>query len=163
MDLISQMLDIIFHLFNLVNIIYILLIIIGGFVFMKIGDRILNKIEQEFDLNLTAHYLFKDIIKYTIIIIAFAWILHVLGINLESIIISLGVVGIVIGLASQDIVSNFISGIFVISDKKVKVGEVIEVDGFKGTIKKVGFRNTTMINQDNFEITIPNSVLSRNI
>ena len=98
MDLISQMLDIIFHLFNLVNIIYILLIIIGGFVFMKIGDRILNKIEQEFDLNLTAHYLFKDIIKYTIIIIAFAWILHVLGINLESIIISLGVVGIVIGL-----------------------------------------------------------------
>ena len=163
MDLISQMLDIIFHLFNLVNIIYILLIIIGGFVFMKIGDRILNKIEQEFDLNLTAHYLFKDIIKYTIIIIAFAWILLVLGINLESIIISLGVVGIVIGLASQDIVSNFISGIFVISDKKIKVGEVIEVDGFKGTIKKVGFRNTTMINQDNFEITIPNSVLSKNI
>ena len=163
MDFASQMLDIIFHLFNLKNVIYIILIIIGGLIFMKIGDRILNKIEHEFNLNLTAHYLFKDIIKYTIIIIAFAWILHVLGINLESIIISLGVVGIVIGLASQDIVSNFISGIFVISDNKIKVGEVIEVDGFKGTIKKVGFRNTTMINQDNFEITIPNSVLSKNI
>ena len=115
-----------------------------------------------FDLNLTAHYLFKDIVKYTVIIVAIAWILHVLGINLESIIISLGVVGIVIGFASQDIVSNFISGIFVISDKRIKVGEVIEVNGFKGTIKKVGFRNTTMINQDNYEITIPNSVLSKN-
>ena len=114
-------------------------------------------------MNLTAHYLFKDIWKYTVIIVAIAWILHVLGINLESIIISLGVVGIVIGLASQDIVSNFISGIFVISDKKIEIGEVIEVDGFKGTIKKVGFRNTTMINQDNYEITIPNSVLSKNI
>ena len=98
MDFASQMLDIIFHLFNLKNVIYIILIIIGGLIFMKIGDRILNKIEHEFNLNLTAHYLFKDIIKYTIIIIAFAWILHVLGINLESIIISLGVVGIVIGL-----------------------------------------------------------------
>ena len=151
MDFTSQILDVLFHLFNLKNIIFILLIIIGGLIFIRIGDKMLSKLEQKFDLNLTAHYLFKDLLKYTVIIIAIAWILHVLGINLESIIISLGVVGIVIGLASQDIVSNFISGIFVISDKKIKVGEVIE------------FRNTTMINQDNYEITIPNSVLSKNI
>ena len=163
MDYVSQILAAIFHLFNLRNIIYILLIIIGGLIIIRLGDKILSKLEQKFDLNLTAHYLFKDIWKYTVILVAIAWILHVLGINLESIIISLGVVGIVIGLASQDIVSNFISGIFVISDKKIQIGQVIEVDGFKGTIKKVGFRNTTMINQDNYEIRIPNSVLSKNI
>lgn len=163
MDYVSQILAAIFHLFNLKNIIYILLIIIGGLIIIRLGDKILTNLEERFDLNLTAHYLFKDIWKYTVIIVAIAWILHVLGINLESIIISLGVVGIVIGLASQDIVSNFISGIFVISDKKIQVGQVIEVDGFKGTIKKVGFRNTTMINQDNYEIRIPNSVLSKNI
>ena len=163
MDYVSQILGAIFNLFNLKNIIYILLIIIGGLIIIRLGDKTLSKLEQKFDLNLTAHYLFKDIWKYTVIIVAFAWILHVLGINLESIIISLGVVGIVIGLASQDIVSNFISGIFVISDKKIQIGQVIEVDGFKGTIKKVGFRNTTMINQDNYEIRIPNSVLSKNI
>ena len=163
MDYVSQILGAIFNLFNLKNIIYILLIIIGGLIIIRLGDKTLSKLEQKFDLNLTAHYLFKDIWKYTVIIVAFAWILHVLGINLESIIISLCVVGIVIGLASQDIVSNFISGIFVISDKKIQIGQVIEVDGFKGTIKKVGFRNTTMINQDNYEIRIPNSVLSKNI
>ena len=161
MDYISRILDIGFHLFNLDNLISIILIIIGGMSCIRIGEKILNKIEKEFDLNLTAHYLLKDIIKYIVIIIAFAWILHVLGINLESIIISLGVIGIVIGLASQDIVSNFISGIFIISDKKIQVGNVIEINDFKGTIKKVGFRNTKMINQDNYEITIPNSVLSK--
>ncbi|MCI5737027.1 mechanosensitive ion channel domain-containing protein [Methanobrevibacter ruminantium] len=159
----TQILNALLHLFHLENIIYILLIIIGGFICIKVGDKILTKLEQKFDLNLTAHYLFKDIVKYTVIIVAIAWILHVLGINLESILISLGVVGIAIGFASQDIVSNFISGVFVISDKRIKVGEVIEVNNFKGTIKKVGFRNTIMINQDNFEITIPNSVLSKNI
>ena len=163
MDYVSQILGAILNLFNFKNIIYILLIIIGGLIIIRLGDKILSKLEQKFDLNLTAHYLFKDIWKYTVILVAIAWILHVLGINLESIIISLGVVGIVIGLASQDIVSNFISGIFVISDKKIQIGQVIEVDGFKGTIKKVGFRNTTMINQDNYEIRIPNSVLSKNI
>lgn len=163
MNLSSIILDIIAHLFNIGNIISIILIIIGGFIIFKIGNRFLRELEKKFDLNLTAHYLFEDILKYTIIIIAFAWILHVLGINLESIIISLGVVGIVIGLASQDIVSNFISGIFVISDNRIQVGEVIEINDVKGTIRKVGFRNTIMINQDNYEITIPNSVLSKNI
>ena len=163
MDYLNVVIEILQNLFSIWNIISIILIIIGGFITLKLGEKVLNKIEQDFDLNLTAHYLFKDLLKYTVIIIAIAWILHVLGINLESILISLGVVGIVIGFASQDIVSNFISGIFVISDNKIKVGEVIEVNDFKGTIKKVGFRNTTMINQDNYEITIPNSVLSKNI
>lgn len=163
MEYIPRLIEVGNNLFNVVNLIYIILIIIGGFIVFKIGDKVLAKLEQKFDLNLTAHYLFKDILKYTIIVVGFAWILHVIGINLESIIISLGVVGIAIGFASQNIVSNFISGIFVISDKKIQVGEVIEVNGFKGTIKKVGFRNTIMINQDNYEITIPNSVLSTNI
>lgn len=163
MDYSSKIIDVMINLFNFENLLYIALIILGGIIFIRIGDRILKKIEDRFDLNLTAHYLFKDLLKYTVIIIAVSWILHVLGINLESIIISLGVVGVAIGFASKDIVSNFISGIFIISDKKIQVGEVIEVNGFKGTIKKVGFRNTIMINQDNFEITIPNSVLSTNI
>lgn len=163
MDYSAKIIDVMINLFNFENLLYIALIILGGIIFIRIGDRILKKIEDRFDLNLTAHYLFKDLLKYTVIIIAVSWILHVLGINLESIIISLGVVGVAIGFASKDIVSNFISGIFIISDKKIQVGEVIEVNGFKGTIKKVGFRNTIMINQDNFEITIPNSVLSTNI
>ncbi|AMK14833.1 mechanosensitive ion channel family protein [Methanobrevibacter olleyae] len=157
-----KILEILVNLFNIENIVYILLIIIGGLIVIRLGDKILSKIEHKFDLNLTAHYLLKDLLKYTVIILAIAWILHVLGINLESIIISLGVVGVAIGFASKDIVSNFISGIFVISDKKIQIGEVIEVNGFKGTIKKIGFRNTTMITQENYEINIPNSLLSTN-
>ena len=163
MDFKRELLELGSNLWNLNHIISIILILIGALIIIKISDRILTKIENKFNLNITLHYLLKDIVKYTVYVVAIAWILHVIGINLESIIISLGVVGIAIGFASQDIVSNFISGIFIIGDNKVKVGEVIEVDGFKGTIKKVGMRNTTMINQDNYEITIPNSVLSKTI
>ena len=56
MDFTSQILDVMFHLFNLRNIIYILLIIIGGLIFIRIGDKMLTKLEQKFDLNLTALY-----------------------------------------------------------------------------------------------------------
>ena len=159
----NQILEIILNFFDLSTFISIILIIISSLIVIKIGEYVLSILEKRYDLNLTAHYLFKDLFKYLVIILAITWILQLIGINIQNIVISLGIVGIAVGFASKDIVSNFISGLFVITDKQIEVGKVIEVDGQKGTIRKVGFRNTIMINQDNFEITIPNSVLSKNI
>lgn len=156
----NQILKIILNFFDLSTFISIILIIIGSLIVIKIGEYVLSILEKRYDLNLTAHYLFKDLFKYLVIILALTWILQLIGINIQNIIISLGIVGIAVGFASKDIVSNFISGLFVITDKQIEVGKVIEVDGQKGTIKKVGFRNTYLINQDQHRIIVPNSVLS---
>lgn len=156
----NQILKIILNFFDLSTFISIILIIIGSLIVIKIGEYVLSILEKRYDLNLTAHYLFKDLLKYLVIILALTWILQLIGINIQNIVISLGIVGIAVGFASKDIVSNFISGLFVITDKQIEVGKVIEVDGQKGTIKKVGFRNTYLINQDQHRIIVPNSVLS---
>ena len=156
----NQILKIILNFFDLSTFISIILIIIGSLIVIKIGEYVLSIFEKRYDLNLTAHYLFKDLFKYLVIILAITWILQLIGINIQNIVISLGIVGIAVGFASKDIVSNFISGLFVITDKQIEVGKVIEVDGQKGTIKKVGFRNTYLINQDQHRIIVPNSVLS---
>ena len=156
----NQILKIILNFFDLSTFISIILIIIGSLIVIKIGEYVLSILEKRYDLNLTAHYLFKDLFKYLVIILAITWILQLIGINIQNIVISLGIVGIAVGFASKDIVSNFISGLFVITDKQIEVGKVIEVDGQKGTIKKVGFRNTYLINQDQHRIIVPNSVLS---
>lgn len=156
----NQILEIILNFFDLSTFISIILIIIGSLIVIKIGEYVLSILEKRYDLNLTAHYLFKDLFKYLVIILAITWILQLIGINIQNIVISLGIVGIAVGFASKDIVSNFISGLFVITDKQIEVGKVIEVDGQKGTIRKVGFRNTYLINQDQHRIIVPNSVLS---
>ena len=156
----NQILEIILNFFDLRTFISIILIIIGSLIIIKIGEYVLSILEKRYDLNLTAHYLFKDLFKYLVIILAITWILQLIGINIQNIVISLGIVGIAVGFASKDIVSNFISGLFVITDKQIEVGKVIEVDGQKGTIRKVGFRNTYLINQDQHRIIVPNSVLS---
>ena len=156
----NQILKIILNFFDLRTFISIILIIIGSLIIIKIGEYVLSILEKRYDLNLTAHYLFKDLFKYLVIILAITWILQLIGINIQNIVISLGIVGIAVGFASKDIVSNFISGLFVITDKQIEVGKVIEVDGQKGTIRKVGFRNTYLINQDQHRIIVPNSVLS---
>ena len=156
----NQIREIILNFFDLSTFISIILIIIGSLIVIKIGEYVLSILEKRYDLNLTAHYLFKDLFKYLVIILAITWILQLIGINIQNIVISLGIVGIAVGFASKDIVSNFISGLFVITDKQIEVGKVIEVDGQKGTIRKVGFRNTYLINQDQHRIIVPNSVLS---
>lgn len=156
----NQILKIILNFFDLSTFISIILIIISSLIVIKIGEYVLSILEKRYDLNLTAHYLFKDLFKYLVIILAITWILQLIGINIQNIVISLGIVGIAVGFASKDIVSNFISGLFVITDKQIEVGKVIEVDGQKGTIRKVGFRNTYLINQDQHRIIVPNSVLS---
>ena len=156
----NQILKIILNFFDLSTFISIILIIISSLIVIKIGEYVLSILEKRYDLNLTAHYLFKDLFKYLVIILAITWILQLIGINIQNIVISLGIVGIAVGFASKDIVSNFLSGLFVITDKQIEVGKVIEVDGQKGTIRKVGFRNTYLINQDQHRIIVPNSVLS---
>lgn len=141
-------------------ILKILLIAIGAFIFIKIVYRLTNRMESKWHIDTTVIYVLNDLLKYFILVIAFAWILEVFGIDIKAIILSLGIIGIAIGIASKDIVSNFISGLFVLSDKSIRVGDVISVENDKGTVKKIGLRTTTIINQNKHVITIPNSVLN---
>jgi len=71
-------------------------------------------------------------VKYTIYIIAIMMVLPILGVNPSGILVAGGILGIVIGFASQSVVSNLISGIFLISEKPIQIGDVVEVGGPQG-------------------------------
>jgi len=72
-------------------------------------------------------------------------------------------VGIAVGFAARDTLSNFISGMFILGHKSFKVGDIIEVSNHVGTVTKMGFRMTTLTTQDNKIINIPNSLFSTDI
>jgi small conductance mechanosensitive channel len=144
------------------ELISILFLIIITIIIIKISMIIINKITKKFDLELTVSYLLKDLFKYIIYILAVTIGLRIFGINVTSIILSLGIISLSIGFAGRDIISNFISGIFILLDKTIKVGKVVETGDVHGKIKKVGFRTTTLLTSDNSLITIPNSVFSSN-
>ncbi|KZX14889.1 small-conductance mechanosensitive channel [Methanobrevibacter cuticularis] len=143
-------------------VIEIAIVLIISFILLQIFSYLVIKLSKKFDIEKTLSYLFRDFINYIIYIIAFIIILKILGIDITALILSFGIIGITIGFAGKDIISNFLSGIFILSDKTVKVGEVIEVNGVKGKVKKLGFRTTTLVTPDNAIVTIPNSVLSAN-
>ncbi|MDR3063399.1 MAG: mechanosensitive ion channel family protein, partial [Methanobrevibacter sp.] len=114
-------------------IISLLIIIIATFIISKILTIIINKLKRN-KRDMTLVYLIIDLIHYIVYIIAILLIFEVFGIDLTSIFVSIGIVGISVGFAAKDIISNFMSGIFLISDKSVKVGDTLEVSGIKGKI-----------------------------
>ena len=86
--------------------------------------------------------LINNIIKYVIAIIIIIMILNLNGINTTSILASLGVVSLIIGLAFQDIIKDLLAGIFLIFDNAYAVGDWIEINGFKGEVISFGLKTT---------------------
>lgn len=82
-------------------------------------------------------------------------------INVTPFLASAGVVGIVVGLAAREALSNFIGGVALYFDDTYRVGDVIKLEGGeRGTVQHVGIRSTTIRTRDNIAITVPNSVLN---
>lgn len=125
-------------------IIYILIGVILNIILNKIvNNNVKNKITSGKDKRKeTIFSLVRNILKYLIIIFVIVSILGVYGVNTSSIVASLGIFAAVIGLAFQDILKDLLAGITIIFDNKYAVGDVIEVNGFTGTVISLGLRTT---------------------
>ena len=124
-------------------IIYIAIGLILNFIVSKVVGKITSKGNNAKDKRKTTIInLVKSIIKYLILIIVVLGILDAYGVDTTSIIASLGVAAAVIGLAFQDILKDFLAGITIIFDNKYAVGDIIEINGFTGTVTSLGLRTT---------------------
>ncbi|WP_288879143.1 mechanosensitive ion channel family protein [Pedobacter panaciterrae] len=86
------------------------------------------------------------------------------GLPIDKITVILGALGVGIGLGLQNIVSNFVSGIILIFDKTIRIGDVVELSNKKGRVKEIGVRASTLLSDEGAEIIIPNgAILSNNI
>ena len=105
--------------------------------------------------------LFNNIGKIAIGLFGIYFIFLSWDININGILASAGVLGVVLGLAAKDTVSNFFAGIFLLADAPYKEGDYILLDtGERGYVKKMGLRSTRFMTRDDIEITIPNSVIA---
>jgi len=87
-------------------------------------------------------------------------ILGSLGINVTGLIAGASIFALAVGFAAQTVISNLISGLFLISERVITVGDVIQVENFIGRVIAIGFRTTQLQTIDQNIITIPNSTLT---
>lgn len=145
------------------DIIVTIIILIASLLIIKWTSIFINNTGKKFEFDATLIQVINELIKYTIYALAVTLILNELGINITAIAVSLGIVGIAVGFAARDTISNFISGLFVLGDKSFKVGDIIEISDQKGKVTIMGFRVTKLVTPDNNIITIPNSNFSKNV
>lgn len=129
----------------IISIAAVLLWIIIGIILIKISRIAIFRIfkpKKNGPRALTISRLISNVVKYLIWFIVIIIALTELNIDITPFIASAGVIGLAIGFGAQEIVKDFITGFFLIFDQSFDVGDVIEVDGFKGTVLELGLRVT---------------------
>ena len=133
----------------------IIYLILGTIIYHLI-KIVINKISKNKHIDKkkqTIISLVKNIFKYLIYIFIVLSILNVYGINTTSIIASIGIVGVIIGLALQDLIADFLAGICILFDDKYTIGDIVSVNNFKGEVINFGLM-TTKIKSATGEIKI---------
>ncbi len=89
-------------------------------------------------------------------------VLDNLGISITPILASLGVSSLAVALALQDTLSNFFSGIYLLMERPIEPGQLIELEGGStGTVRKVGWRNTELLTGQNNVVLVPNATVAK--
>lgn len=116
-------------------------------------ERILGKTH----LDLGARIAIGTIIRYVILLVGFLIIIQTVGINLTTLNVLAGAIGIGVGFGLQNVASNFISGLIILFERPVKVGDRIQVGDVDGKVTSIGARSTNVRTNDNITIIVPNS------
>ena len=133
---------------------YILLLTVVA----KLSRRFVRKRLLHFtSMDEGQRYAFERMTAYLVFIVGLMVTLDSIGVNLSSVAWLGGAVGVGIGFGLQTIASNFISGLILLAERPIKVGDLVEVGGTSGTIMRIGARATWMRAADNAVVLIPNS------
>lgn len=149
----------------LIEKVYFSLIIISFTIFLaNLTTRLIRFYLKEKNLpeaNIGIIFIIINIIIYTT---GLLFILSYFNISIAPLITTLGIGGLAVGLALKDTLANFFSGLYILMEKKIKVGDFIELeDGKKGYIVNINWRTITLKTLSNDSIVIPNEKLAQSI
>lgn len=125
-----------------------------------LGGRVVKKSAINKNKISTISKVLYSVIRIVIIFIAITMILDIFGINTSTLIATAGVGGVAIALGTQTLIADFIKGIFIILDDKIRVGEWIMAAGVEGEVEALDFRVTKVRDFDGSLHIIPNSEIT---
>jgi small conductance mechanosensitive channel len=134
------------------------LVVVGIFwLIAKIVQRISKPLIRNSNLDETAQSFVDTIVRYTVIIVGILATLSAVGINIDSLLASIGIAGVTIGFAARDAFSNLISGLLIFLDRPFVIGDLVEVGDNYGYVEEITLRSTRIITSDGKMLAVPNN------
>lgn len=146
------------HTIKVISILYFLVYALAVFVFLQIIKRLIYSTKSN---DLAKKFAIYSLLKYLFLVIAFVVGLELMGFSLSVLIAGSAALLVGIGLGLQNLFSDFVSGIIILVDGSVKVGDVIEVNGLVCRVQEINLRTTTVFTRSEKYIILPNSDLTR--
>jgi small-conductance mechanosensitive channel len=144
--------------FTLWKIIYITLLLLTLFFLASRLKRVIAKrLLVKSAMELGTREAIAALTQYAVIIAGFFIILQTVGIDLSALTVLMGTLGIGIGFGLQHVTSNMVSGIVILLERPIKVGDRVEVGSVRGDVINISLRSTTVLSNDNVAIIVPNS------
>ena len=142
-------------IWNLIVAISVLVLL--GILTAKLNRLIIYRLMSKSDMQLGVRVAVASLVRYVVLAIALIVVLQFMGIDMTSLALLFGALGVGIGFGLQNITNNFVSGLIILLERPIKVGDRIEMGGVSGDVTNISMRATTIRTNDNISMIVPNS------
>jgi small-conductance mechanosensitive channel len=135
-------------------------IVVTGLIiaFSRLVRRLVRtRILKHTKLDVGLQYAIARITSYVVLVLGFVIGLDTIGVELRSFTVIAGALGVGIGFGLQNIVSNFVSGLIILAERPIQVGDRVDASGTLGQVVRIGARATHVLTNDNIMIIVPNA------
>lgn len=146
-----------FTLVNILNAVFILLV--ARLISWVMIQLILKNYYKSKNINVGSQYAINQLLQYFVYVIAILMALEALGFSLTVLWGGAAALLVGIGLGLQETFKDLFSGIIMLFERRIEVGDVVEIDGLVGTVRRIGVRTSLVETRDNITVIVPNSKL----
>ena len=139
------------------NLVVGLLVFLAFYLLLRILVLLLRRTVRKSRMDETTYSFVETTVKYTVLTIGVLSALNAIGIDTAAILTSLGIVGVTIGFAARDSLSNLISGIIIFLDRPFVIGDLVEIDDKYGKVSEITLRSTRVVTSDGRMLAVPNT------
>src|SRR5216117_1705632 len=143
---------------SLVQIFLLVALLVGVFWFSSGTKRFLfNRLLAQSGLDRSLQYAIAQVVSNIVLVVGIFFVLENTGIHLAALTVFAGAVGVGVGFGLQNIASNFISGLVILAERPITIGDRVEVAGITGQVERIRARSTVIRTNDNISMIVPNT------
>ena len=147
---------------NLTVLLKLIVMVCGVICAEALAVFILGQINPDNHRVRTVLSVIASVLKYVAAIVIICWGLSIIGVNVSTIVASVGIVALVVGFSAESLIADMVTGAFMVFENQYNVGDIVEIGGFRGTVTSIGLR-TTCITDPGGNVKIVNNSAMKNI